>query len=140
MADTQLFGVTRSGASSSPESAAPASASGKFVPTAKKTASQVLHLFSRCYTPAVPTARPRHMITETDEIARAIDAAARRWPDSASNRAELLRLLVMTSDVALEQEREARRTQRTAAIRHLASIGIANPPGWPESLRDEWPE
>jgi hypothetical protein len=31
----------------------------------------------------MPTARPRHMITETDDITAALDAAARRWPESA---------------------------------------------------------
>lgn len=89
----------------------------------------MLHRTSQCYTDAVPTARPRHMITETDEIARAIDAAARRWPEAAGNRAELLRLIVLDSEAAREQERRERRAQRAEAIRRLASHGISHPPG-----------
>ena len=29
----------------------------------------------------VPTTRPRHYVTETDELAAALDAAALRWPE-----------------------------------------------------------
>jgi hypothetical protein len=41
----------------------------------------------------MPTARPRLTITETDEVAQALDAAAARWPEVRSRR-ELLLLLV----------------------------------------------
>lgn len=35
---------------------------------------------TRCYTWTVPTTRPRHPVTETDEIAKILDDAARKWP------------------------------------------------------------
>src|ERR1019366_8168817 len=50
----------------------------------------VLHLSSSVTLVQVPTTRPRHVITETDEIARAIDDAAKRWPEDRNSRARLL--------------------------------------------------
>lgn len=35
-----------------------------------------------------------HMITETDQLARAIDAAALGWPELADDRGALLRRLI----------------------------------------------
>lgn len=40
----------------------------------------------------VPTTRPRHPVTETDDIAAILDEAARRWPDAS--RAKLIRLVL----------------------------------------------
>lgn len=34
----------------------------------------------------MPTTRPRHPITETDEIAQILDEAAKRWPDAPRSR------------------------------------------------------
>jgi hypothetical protein len=34
----------------------------------------------------MPTARPRHPVTETDEIAQILDEAARKWPDVPRSR------------------------------------------------------
>jgi hypothetical protein len=34
----------------------------------------------------VPTQRPRHPVTETEEVAAVLDEAARRWPDVARSR------------------------------------------------------
>lgn len=34
----------------------------------------------------MPTTRRRHPVTETDEIARILDEAARRWPDVPRSR------------------------------------------------------
>ena len=41
---------------------------------------------------AMPTTRPRHAVTETDEVAEILDEASRRW--SGAPRAKLI-LLVM---------------------------------------------
>ena len=40
----------------------------------------------RWYTDEVPTTRPRHQVTETDELAAALDEAAVRWPDLSRGR------------------------------------------------------
>src|SRR5690349_21501919 len=63
----------------------------------------------KCYTRSVPTTRPRHMVTETAELARDLDAATRRWPAEAGDRAKLLRRLLEEGyrAVLLEQERTA---------------------------------
>jgi hypothetical protein len=34
----------------------------------------------------MPTTRPRHPVTETDEIAQILDEAARRWPGTPRSR------------------------------------------------------
>ena len=41
----------------------------------------------------VPTARPRHSVTETEEIAQVLDDASRRWPDVP--RAKLIGLIML---------------------------------------------
>jgi hypothetical protein len=41
----------------------------------------------------MPTTRPRLTITETDELAEALDVAAARWPEVGSRRELLLRLV-----------------------------------------------
>src|SRR4051794_41742219 len=53
---------------------------------------------------SVPTERPRLTITETDDIAAALDAAAARWPDVRSRRELLLRLVGQSHEV-IENER-----------------------------------
>jgi hypothetical protein len=42
----------------------------------------------------MPTTRPRHTLTETDDIASALDDAALIWPDLRGDRGALLRRLV----------------------------------------------
>lgn len=44
------------------------------------------------YTSVMPTTRPRHPVTETDEVAAILDAAARRWGDLP--RSKLIRLIL----------------------------------------------
>ena len=41
----------------------------------------------------MPTTRPRHPVTETDEIATVLDEAARRW--SGVSRAKLIQLVLV---------------------------------------------
>jgi hypothetical protein len=42
----------------------------------------------------MPTTRPRHTLTETDEIAAALNDAALAWPELRGDRGALLRKLV----------------------------------------------
>lgn len=42
----------------------------------------------------MPTTRPRHMLTETDELAAALNDAAVAWPELRGDRGALLRKLV----------------------------------------------
>jgi hypothetical protein len=89
----------------------------------------------------VPTTRPRHTLTETDELAAAIDEAARRWPEDAGSRSRLLLRLVKAGQIALDAEREGRRKHRLAAVERTAgALTGVYPPGYLERLRREWPE
>ncbi len=83
----------------------------------------------------MPTVRPRHNITESDELAVALDAAEQRWP--GESRARLLTRL------ALEAHRAAQRSvdDRIAAIRRHGGVATgcygqeylaAERNGWPE--------
>ena len=89
----------------------------------------------------MPTVRPRHMITETDEIAAAIDEAAQRWPDIAGERAELLRRLIVSARADDNLNATKRREARLQAIRENAG-GFDG--AWDDNqlreLQEEWPE
>jgi hypothetical protein len=77
------------------------------------------------------------MITETDDVAAALDAAAQRWPDVASRRELLLRLVEQGRKV-IEQEDDAQR--RRAAVRQFGgTLTGAYEPGHLDRLRDDWP-
>jgi hypothetical protein len=89
----------------------------------------------------LPTTRPRHTVTETDQIARAIDDAARRWPEDASRRAALLVRLVEAGHAMIRKDDEAAIERRREAVRRTKGIlsGVY-PPGYLERLREDWPE
>jgi hypothetical protein len=74
------------------------------------------------------------MITETDDVSKALAAAAVRWPDLSAT--ELLRRLVAEGYAALEASAAARR----AAVEETSGIATGlYEPGYLEALRDEWP-
>lgn len=85
------------------------------------------------------TTRPRHTITETDDIAAALDAAARRWPGYA--RAQLLRRLVDVGYRALEEDQGSRRAARREAIQQTSGLltGVYRTDELAR-LREDWPE
>src|SRR4051812_24654350 len=64
------------------------------------------------FTSCVPTKCPRRLITETDQVARALEAAALRWPEDGDNRAKLLVHLVEAGHQALLDEAVQRREER----------------------------
>jgi hypothetical protein len=81
------------------------------------------------------------MITETDEVERAIDDAALAWPELGGDRGALLRRLIEQGADVARTAREERRRQRRQAIRESSGMltGVY-PPGAAQSLREEWPE
>lgn len=86
----------------------------------------------------MPTSLPRHQVTETPQIAHAIDLAAARWP--GESRASLLRRLVEAGGASLESAEDESSTARRDAI--VASSGTY--PGvfsanYLEDLRQDWP-
>jgi hypothetical protein len=88
----------------------------------------------------VPTSRPRHTLTETDELARALDDAATHWPEERDARTRLLMRLVEAGHHAIREADEARAERRRAVVKRTAgTFTDAYPPDYLEKLRDEWP-
>jgi hypothetical protein len=77
------------------------------------------------------------LLTETDEVARALDDAARRWPEDSGSRARLLLRLVREGHRALLDDT----ARRVEAIRSTtgALTGVY-PVGYLDRLREDWPE
>jgi hypothetical protein len=87
----------------------------------------------------MPTTRPRLTITETDDVAAALDAAAARWPETRSRRELLLRLVEQGREV-LDRERDDTANRRRDAIRRTSgALTGAYEPGYLERLRHDWP-
>jgi hypothetical protein len=86
----------------------------------------------------MPTSRPRHLVTETDELAHALDAAAQRWP--GVSRPQLLVRLALEADIADRRAREDRRQRRLAAVRrHSGGLTGTYGPDYLAGLSNEWP-
>jgi hypothetical protein len=87
----------------------------------------------------MPTKRPRLTITETDEVAAALDAAAVRWPDVRSRRELLLRLVEEGREV-IDRDRGDELARRRDAVRRTSgALTGAYEQGELERLRDDWP-
>jgi hypothetical protein len=78
-------------------------------------------------------------VTETDDLAEALDAAARRWP--GLSRPQLLVRLALEGHRAAEQAREERRRRRLDAVRKYSGCvkGVYGP-DYLKNLREDWPE
>jgi glutathione S-transferase len=95
----------------------------------------------RCYTRVVPTIRPRHVITETADIARALDDAAKRWPeDSHDRRRLLLRLVAEGHRMALDQGEVHAAERRAAVLRTSGTLTGVYGEHYLSGLREDWPE
>ncbi len=87
----------------------------------------------------MPTRRRRHVITETAQVARALDDAAERWPADLHRRSRLLLRLLEEGHRAILRDREHQRTEREEAIRRTsgALTGLYGP-GYLRRLREDW--
>jgi len=88
----------------------------------------------------MPTTRPRHVITETDQVARALDAADRRWPEERGHRARLLVRLVEEGYRVVAGEHEQRAADRREAVVRTSGVltGVYGD-GYLTELREDWP-
>jgi len=88
----------------------------------------------------VPTTRPRHLITESEQVARALDDAARRWPAESGNRAKLLLHLVEEGHRAVVGQQESvLRDRRNAVARTSGALTGVYGEGYLNELREDWP-
>lgn len=91
------------------------------------------------YTSSMPTTRPRHQVTETPDLARALDLAARRWPDES--RSKLLIRLVQAGSTALADGRTEEAHHRLAAIDATSGkYADVFTDDYLAQLREDWPE
>jgi len=101
----------------------------------------VQHSAGGCYTATVPTTRPRHVVTETDPVARALDDAARHWPADRDNRARLVLRLVEEGHRALRDQVAAQVAQRRDAVEGTSgAVTGAYGTDYLDRLRAEWPQ
>lgn len=88
----------------------------------------------------MPTTRPRHVVTETDSIARAINDAAKRWPGETRRGRLLLLLIEEGHGVVLGNEDQQRIERRAAIARTRGTLTGMYEPDYLERLREDWPE
>ncbi|MDR1393309.1 MAG: hypothetical protein LBJ62_05000 [Bifidobacteriaceae bacterium] len=88
----------------------------------------------------MPTSLPRHAITETPEIAAAIDSGHAEWP-SVSSRAEIVRRLILEGSGAIRRRHHGRKASHAKAVEQWAgSTPGVFPPDAVTALHGEWPE
>jgi hypothetical protein len=81
------------------------------------------------------------MITETDDVARALDDAARQWPEDRDARARLiLRLVGLGHETLQERKADAARRRREAVRRTKGMLTGVYGPDYLSGLREDWPE
>src|SRR5437870_2963195 len=78
----------------------------------------------RCYTPAVPTVKPRYTLTDTGHLREVLDAAQRRWPEITNRKALLLRLVEQGHEsLGLEEHAAEERHKRAQlALARIPSL------------------
>jgi hypothetical protein len=99
----------------------------------------VYHFLSKWYTCAMPTVKRRYQVTETADVGRVLDIAARRWPHEPRSR--LLVRLLCAGGAALEREDSDAARHRQEAVRVTSGKydDVFSPTHLAE-LREDWPK
>jgi hypothetical protein len=84
----------------------------------------------------MPTTRPRHVVTETDELSLALDAAQKEWPGLTRPKA-LLRLVETGARMITEKSST---TEHAQAVTALTNFAGTFDPSHHDELRAEWPK
>src|SRR5690606_24583369 len=101
-----------------------------------QASGEVYHLKSWWYPRGMPTSRRRYQVTETDEVAHALNEAAKRWPGEPRSR--LIVRAITAGGEAIAHEAALER--RVAAIRRTqGSYPDAFGAGYLAALRSDWP-
>ena len=80
------------------------------------------------------------MVTESDRLATALDAAAELWPEARGERSVLLRHVLDAGIDAVERQKDERdRNQKDLISQVAGSMTGVWPAGWREEMLDEWP-
>lgn len=81
------------------------------------------------------------MITETDQVAQALDDASRRWPEERDNRPRLLLRLLQEGHRAVTVERRHLADDRRRAVAETSGVltGVYGD-NYLDDLRADWPE
>lgn len=88
----------------------------------------------------MPTTRPRHMITETDQLRVALVEAAKIWPEFADQRTLLLRKVLEVGIETIQEQAKQRTKGRLAKVQKLAgSMDGVWPANWRKELAEDWP-
>lgn len=84
----------------------------------------------------VPTSKPRHQLTETDDIAAALDLAAERWP--SDSRSDLARRLILLGAQSVAAGPIERAVEIELALQSLTALADDYPLGYLDDLRRDW--
>ena len=81
------------------------------------------------------------MITETDQLTKALAQAEKIWPELAGQRTLLLRKLLEVGITTIERESAEKSSQRLTQIQKLAgSMDGTWPVNWKQELGGDWPK
>lgn len=87
----------------------------------------------------MPTTKTRYQVTETPEVAHALEVAERRWP--GRSRSALLAALAEEGAKALEHDEDERVAARVLAVEtNAGGFEDVFADGYLEELRRDWPE
>jgi hypothetical protein len=79
-------------------------------------------------------------VTESDQVARALDDAAERWPEDRDARGRLLLRLVEEGHRAIGAAGAEQAADRREAVhRTRGALTDVYGPGYLDRLRDDWP-